>query len=114
MYLLFDCNKKSCCTDVIGAKHVNYDLLVHIGEACFSEKFNEKHYYVLPEAEDAEQKLKEASAKAEEFGCDAILLGQSYYDAGKQQLKSQADVLLLPMDAKDDVHFEHLLFGYYK
>jgi|JI61114BRNA_FD_contig_21_986327_length_388_multi_3_in_0_out_0_1 diphthamide biosynthesis enzyme Dph1/Dph2-like protein len=81
--MLFDCNKKPCCTDVIGAKHVNYDLLVHFGEACFSEQFQKQHYYVLPCAEDLEQRVVDAEIKLEQFGCDAVLLGQRYYTYGK-------------------------------
>ena len=65
IYLLFDCNKKSCCTDIIGAKHVNYDLLVHFGEACFSEEYDKRHYYILPEAEDLEEVIMAAAKKTE-------------------------------------------------
>jgi diphthamide biosynthesis protein 2 len=54
IYLLYDSNKKSCCTDIIGAKHVNSDLLVHFGEACFSEAYSPSVYYILPEANDVE------------------------------------------------------------
>jgi len=79
IYLLFDCNKKSCCTDIIGAKHVGYDLLVHIGEACFSEKYNERHYYMFAEAVGLKEKLSLAKTKSKEFCCDAILLGQGCY-----------------------------------
>ena len=42
--------KKPCCTDIIGARHIeDYDVLFHFGYACFSEEFNGKHHYILPE-----------------------------------------------------------------
>ncbi|CAD8045485.1 unnamed protein product [Paramecium sonneborni] len=41
----------SCCVNVIGARHIKYDLIIHFGEACFSEDHSDKIIYVLPHFE---------------------------------------------------------------
>jgi diphthamide biosynthesis enzyme Dph1/Dph2-like protein len=35
--------------DINGAKHIQYDLLVHIGFACFSDDFDAENILYLPE-----------------------------------------------------------------
>ena len=46
-FTLYDSMKNTCCLDILGARHVNYDLLVHFGEACFSEKYDPEVLDVL-------------------------------------------------------------------
>ena len=49
-YTLYDSLKKPCCTDIIGSRHIEpYDLLFHFGYACFSEYYDPRHHYILPE-----------------------------------------------------------------
>ena len=36
-----------CCVDKVGASHINYDIIIHFGIACFSEQID-KVIYVLP------------------------------------------------------------------
>ena len=50
-YVLYDSLKSSCCTDLLGAEHVNYDCLVHFGYACFSSDHRPNHHYVLEDGE---------------------------------------------------------------
>ena len=44
--------KNSCCVDLIGANHIDYDLLIHFGTSCFSDSLqnsiNEKILFILP------------------------------------------------------------------
>ena len=46
--ILSDHLKPDCCVDIIGAEHVTFDLIVHFGEACFTETIRDNIYYVLP------------------------------------------------------------------
>jgi diphthamide biosynthesis enzyme Dph1/Dph2-like protein len=39
--------KPDCCVDIVGAKHIIYDLIIHFGLACFTE-VNENVEYVFP------------------------------------------------------------------
>lgn len=48
-YLMADHLHSPCCIDVIGAMHIKHDMIIHFGEACFSEKPG--YIYVLPAEE---------------------------------------------------------------
>lgn len=48
-FVLYDSLKKSCCTDILGAKHIGYDAIFHFGHACFSEQYQENHHYIFDE-----------------------------------------------------------------
>lgn len=61
IYILYDSLKQSCCTDVLGAEHLAYDGLVHLGPACFSEPHRDNHHYIFEPAESEHLKqLKES------------------------------------------------------
>lgn len=49
-FILFDSLKKSCCVDMLGAEHVGYDCLIHLGEACFSSPHKSNHYFIFDQA----------------------------------------------------------------
>ncbi len=49
IYNLYDSNKNSCCVDILGAEHIQYAILFHLGAACFSEAPHPKITYILPE-----------------------------------------------------------------
>ena len=67
-FVLFDSLKQSCCTDVLGAEHVNYDCLVHFGRACFSEEYVGKHYYIFEEGDEEKMgRIEELMRKDEVF-----------------------------------------------
>ena len=38
----------SCCVNLVGAMHVQHDLIIHFGEACFSEPVSNTIQYLLP------------------------------------------------------------------
>ena len=41
--------KPSCCIDIIGAKHIEFDCLFHFGLKCFTEhKLDKNYYYIMP------------------------------------------------------------------
>ena len=66
LFVLYDSLKQSCCTDVLGAQHVNYDGLVHFGFACFSEEYKPNHHYLFDEHEEEIVGLLVNSLKMEE------------------------------------------------
>ncbi|KAM3136513.1 hypothetical protein pb186bvf_011471, partial [Paramecium bursaria] len=39
-YLLSDHLFSKCCVDKVGASHINYDVIIHFGIACFSEQID--------------------------------------------------------------------------
>lgn len=59
-FVLYDSLKQSCCTDVLGAEHVNYDCLVHFGKACFSSRYQPNHHFIFSAADPTiEEKIRE-------------------------------------------------------
>ena len=48
-FILSDSLKNYCCIDLIGARHVSYDIIIHFGDACFSDDCEKlgNYYYCL-------------------------------------------------------------------
>ncbi|CAD8157947.1 unnamed protein product [Paramecium octaurelia] len=74
----------SCCVNVIGARHIKHDLIIHFGETCFSEAHQENIMYVLPycEYDSAEviksiESIEQSSWVLFDQKYDHILIGES-------------------------------------
>ncbi|CAK82835.1 unnamed protein product (macronuclear) [Paramecium tetraurelia] len=74
----------SCCVNVIGARHIKHDLIIHFGETCFSEAHQENIMYVLPyfEYDSAEliksiDSIEQSSWVLFDQKYDHILIGES-------------------------------------
>ena len=121
-FVLYDSLKQSCCSDVLGAQHVNYDCLVHFGKACFSEPNQPHHFYIFQECEEEKmQKVVEVLRRQETIDfllkkqIEVVMADQKYYQVLKESVfKSKdypLDCLRLSFDKhKDD---EYIAFGYY-
>jgi len=50
IFILSDSTKSSCCVDMVGARHVNPDFVVHFGDACLSDNTpsNIRIEYIFP------------------------------------------------------------------
>ena len=113
VYILCDTNKSSCCLDIIGALHVDYDLLVHFGRACFSEELSDNHLYYFPSVTE-EVDYSQVVNMIKQNEIDAVMVDQTLYREAlnnAELIATGVDIMRQPLDREGR---EHFALGYYR
>ncbi|KAL4442803.1 hypothetical protein ABPG74_010692 [Tetrahymena malaccensis] len=123
IYIISDHLKNSCCVDIVGSNHINYDIIFHFGVACLSEseEQQQKIKYIFPRVnmdlvgftEQAQLLTKSDDGKAQNY---IILIDQYQYYLSQeifQQFKDQENVTLALIQLDKTQKINHLFYGYY-
>ncbi|CAD8087885.1 unnamed protein product [Paramecium primaurelia] len=98
----------SCCVNVIGARHIKHDLIIHFGETCFSESQSDNIMYVLPYFEYDSAALIKSIESIEQSSW--VLFDQKYDHI---QIDESKHIFLQFQKQLNQQQIQHIACGYH-